>query len=528
MPTPSVADGARQHQDSAPRDTPRSGFNSPDAVAEAVDFYTGKSRRRFPDPEFLQVAASLMPAVGPAVDASGTALITDEQRGLFHGEHDTHVVQSDPLEEGPRYYVSFSPGRVRVWTKDPARADRTENRQRELQTKAADALGTFVADQLDEGAEAFEAPETAPSREVTEWSAKSRNNMQAQYSDLDFRPMFPDIEDPTAQARMPAIFTATYPRCWQTVAPNGKAVKAHMKAFRKRYERQFGEPLRCIWKLEFQARREYVYRDGEQVRNWCGCEECIELEDGRAPHLHMLITCPPADVMSLGDFRAWLSTTWADVVAHPDPVEYAAHLAAGTRLDLYEGGRAADPKRVTCYFSKHGGASGKEYQHIVPKRWQQPGQGPGRFWGHWGLEKKTVTVQVTPEVGEEAGRLVRRHSRAQRVTRQVHTTGYKRGRPDSVYPEVIGLAGAQFMANHTPRKRTYRTRAVRAKQGRGWSVVNDGAVMAVKLARALAQIIEDRRRPVALTVPRTPLERAYALPPSPRRDALIERLHDSR
>lgn len=523
MPTPSVADGAPAHQDSAPRDTPHGGFNSPDAVAALIDFYTGKTRRRFPDTEFLTVAGSLTPGLDASIDASRTTLQVSNQRAMIAPEREFQVVQSDALTEGPRWYVTYSPGRVRVWTEDPARADRTDNRELDMRSKAADALATWMHEQLDEGREGFEAPETEPSREVTEWSRKSRANMIGSFADLDYRPMFPDLDDPGAPVRLPAMLTLTYPRCWQTVAPNGKAVKAHMKAFRKRYERHFEEPLRCIWKLEFQGRRQYVHKNGEWVDNWCRCEECTEFEDGRAPHVHMLITCPPADVMPLPEFRAWLSRTWADVVAHPNPVEYAAHLSAGTRLDLHEGGRAADPRRVTTYFAKHGGASGKEYQHIVPARWQQPGQGPGRFWGYWGLEKKTVTVQVSPEVGVEAGRLLRRHSRAQQVTREVVTTGYKRGRPDSKYSEIIGLAGAQFVANHTPRRRSYRTRAIRAGNGRGWSIVNDGAMMAVKVARALGRVITDRRQPPS-SANASVLERAYALPPSPRRDALIARL----
>jgi hypothetical protein len=50
------------------------------------------------------------------------------------------------------------------------------------------------------------------------------------------------------------MLTLTYPGDWLAVAPNGEAVKRHLAALAKRYERVWGEPLVCIWKLEFQAR----------------------------------------------------------------------------------------------------------------------------------------------------------------------------------------------------------------------------------------------------------------------------------
>ena len=54
--------------------------------------------------------------------------------------------------------------------------------------------------------------------------------------------------------RLPAMLTLTYPGDWLTVAPDGETVKRHFTALAKRYERTWGEPLVCIWKLEFQDR----------------------------------------------------------------------------------------------------------------------------------------------------------------------------------------------------------------------------------------------------------------------------------
>ncbi len=66
---------------------------------------------------------------------------------------------------------------------------------------------------------------------------------------------------------LPAMITLTYPGDWLTVAPSADAVKrVHFKALAKRWQRNWGHPLRCVWKLEFQRRG--------------------------APHLH-LFTVPP-------------------------------------------------------------------------------------------------------------------------------------------------------------------------------------------------------------------------------------------
>lgn len=544
MPAATIADGVRRTHPSTTGDTPV--MNDPAVVAEMIDAYTGRARRRFPSSEMLHSAAAMIPGLHPAENAGRTWGEVTAAPDLFGEGERFEVEQDQALTEGPRWLVSVSPGRVRVWTRDEARFDRRENHERDLRMKAADALSTFYGYD-DDGNMIDGTPEDpVPSREVTGWSAKSRVNMIASYADLDYTPMF---EDPQ---RVAAMLTLTYPRCWQTVAPNGKAVKAHMKKWRKRWERQWDEPLRCIWKLEFQGRREFVYSDGEQRDNWCRCEECREHEDGRAPHVHLLVTLPRSryrrdgrgrlipekdaegrpilgsyqhEQVTMSEFRTWLSSSWADCVAHPDPVEYAAHLAAGTRVDTTEGGRAADPRRVATYFAKHGGAKAKEYQHIVPRRWQEPGQGPGRFWGYWGLEKRVVTVAVDPSTGADAGRVVRRHSRAQGVTSLTMRRRYKGGRADSKYGEVIGLAGKQLLEAHRMTLRPCRTRAVRAKTGRGWLMVNDGAAMGAHLGRALQAAAEHRlERTEQLLNPADPLVRAFRLPDSPRRDALIAKL----
>ena len=100
-------------------------------------------------------------------------------------------------------------------------------------------------------------------------------------------------------------------------------------------------------------------------------------------------------------FREWLSHTWAEVVNHPDPEQKASYRLAGTAIDVLSGLRACDPKRLAIYFTQHSSPntlSDKEYQHIVPQSWRQPGRGPGRFWGVYGLRKATTCVEIAKEL----------------------------------------------------------------------------------------------------------------------------------
>ena len=300
-----------------------------------------------------------------------------------------------------------------------------------------DEYGEFLDDRRESG------------REIVAWSAKSRSNFVHVMCELDYAPMFAN------PFRIAAMVTLTYPADWLTVAPDGKTVKEQLKTFRKRYERAWGEPLRAVWKLEFQRRG--------------------------APHFHILLVPPHGKAgehrtgrqrTAVGDglpFRQWLSAVWADIVAHPDPVERMKHEAAGTGVDFAEGLRASDPKRVAVYFLKHGGATAKEYQHIVPEAWRAPGKGPGRFWGYWGLERVTAGREVDPVTAVQAVRLLRRWSRAQGVTRQVSV-------------ERVDIRTGRV------RVRRVRRPVRRLRAGAGWVAVNDGAAFGTQLARALAVV----------------------------------------
>jgi len=330
--------------------------------------------------------------------------------------------------EGPRWEIVISPGAIQVRTKDWAKASRTDERAVERHGKNVDVLAGHVREF---GSFPDDLP---PSREITGWSRASRANMTRTLCQLDYSPLLADT------TRLPAMLTLTYPGEWLVVAPNGRTVKAHMKVLRKRYLRAWGCDLVCVWKLEFQRRG--------------------------APHLHLLMVPPHGMSPDGRAFRQWISEAWAEIVGHPDPAEYHRHVLAGTGVDFAHGLRSRDPRRVAVYFTKHGALSAKAYQHVVPEPWRTAGNGPGRFWGYWGLRLARVGVHVLPQDGVTAGRILRRWARAQRTTREI------------TRPRVDHTTGRV-------RYRKTRVRVSRLPSCRGWVSVNDGANFAEQLARAL-------------------------------------------
>lgn len=372
----------------------------------------------------------------------------------------------DPWQgsEGPRPRIMISAGCITVSRPDLARHERTRERERARAQKRTDELAAHFAQY------GTWPDDPEPSRVITAWSSKSRSNMVHTLCSLDFSPMLCD------PARLPGMITLTYPGDWLCVAPTGKHVKRHLEAFKLRYLRAWGEPLMGLWKLEFQRRG--------------------------APHFHLLAV-PPHGLAgtarqastrarsALGDgmpFRPWLSAVWADIVAHPDPVQRMRHEIAGTAVDYAEGMRASDPKRVAVYFLKHSapGETSKEYQHIVPEPWREPGRGPGRFWGYWQLDRVSVGAEVAPVDAIRAARILRRWAAAQGTTRQVMVERVRGGKITAWNRrDVIGLAGAGMVESRRAQRRRVRRPVRRLSGGTGWVAVNDGASFGTQLGRAL-------------------------------------------
>ena len=276
-----------------------------------------------------------------------------------------------------------------------------------------------------------------PRKAITEWSSKSRSNMVSVLCSLDYLPMF-------QSGNIPALITLTYPKNFRFLCPDAKTGRRHLKLFKQRYERKFGK-LHAIYKWEFQ-------RSG-------------------SPHIHVFLV-PPAGQQ----FKEWLSQTWADIVAEPDPDEYQKHLNAGTAVDYAKGSRSTDPKRIVVYFLKHSSPTKngqKDYQNQPPDFWKAAGS-VGRFWGRWGLEVATATVQITEEQAIFISRTLRRMTRATNKPRKVNVW-----RVNQETGEV-----KMRKANRRPKRMT---------RTQGFCSVNDGSRTGTDIARAIRARFGDDR-----------------------------------
>jgi hypothetical protein len=275
------------------------------------------------------------------------------------------------------------------------------------------------------------------------WSRKSRVNMIRVLAELDYTPL-------VAPGRVPGIGTLTLPGDWQTVAPTGAEFKKLVYAFKRRWLRAWGESVMAPWKMEFQRRG--------------------------APHLHFATSIEPGaragEMRMLGQryrpavgdgeyFRQWLSSTWADVVNHPDPVQRLNNERAGTNWE--EDFSLRDPKRASVYFAKYSVTKDKEYQNMPPAEWR--GQSVGRFWGYWGLERATATVILTLDEQVMLARTLRRHARARGVVSA-------RNVPRGITPH-----GEQKF------RKLRRRSAARLGSSAGFVTANDAPHLALDLAR---------------------------------------------
>jgi hypothetical protein len=349
--------------------------------------------------------------------------------------------------ESGRFRITIGPGVVRLGWTNPVRAEKAS--ERVVKRHRLD-----IATEVDFVKSGQDIPDP-PGRAITEWSRKSRAAMCRTFAELDYTPL-------VECGRVPTMVTLTYPGDWESVAPDGASVKRHMVLWRKRFQREWREPARYIWKLEFQRRG--------------------------APHIHLWMAPPHAVGRSRRKFRDWLSQEWADIVAHPDPEQRARHLLAGTAIDILNGLRACDPKRLAIYFTKHSSPNkfgNKEYQHIVPEAWRCPGQGPGRFWGVHGLHRATAIVAITQDSYLTARRIIRRWSRSQAIY-----SDCTRRFPTAVVPRMTRVA-VQRVERQTGKVRSRRVhrRRLLCNQGGlsgGYALVNDGPAFASQLAAALS------------------------------------------
>ena len=312
-----------------------------------------------------------------------------------------------------------------------------------------------------------------PGRVVSYWSGKSRCRMIRVFAELDYTPL-------VAPGRISGIGTLTLPGTWQVVAPTAKKWKALLDKFRKRWIRAWGEPPMLLWKDEFQERG--------------------------APHWHFYtsvsLTARAGELRKLGAryraavgdgmfFKEWLSAVWADVVDHPDPEERAKHERAGTnwKIDF----DTTDPKRAAIYFSKYSVTGDKEYQNIPPAEWRESGEGSGRFWGVWGLEKATVAVRVTRDEQITMARAMRGYARHRTTAEQIIVPGSGNRYPVSHVAVSTRSVPRGVTADGVVRRRKVRRRtAPRLASCSGYLVTNDGPHLAETLARLVDRAGTDR------------------------------------
>ena len=235
---------------------------------------------------------------------------------------------------------------------------------------------------------------------------------------LDYSALFVD-DDGTDT--VPAMVTLTYPGDWLAVAPTNAVVQGHIKALRKRWNREWG-----TWMDESAPEDHRGWRQRARSNPFVGVWK-REFQRRGAPHYHLLIVPPQHP-----KFRGWLSETWADIVGaawcgRETAVlgllddgkegivccERHRHIAGGTGVDFREGARATDPRRLAVYFAKHGAYGVKEYQNEGPAAWLENG-GLGRFWGVWGLPSAAEAVDVDPAVAQAVARTLRRLERSKR------------------------------------------------------------------------------------------------------------------
>ncbi|WP_241010741.1 rolling circle replication-associated protein [Mycobacterium camsae] len=402
---------------------------------------------RFPSPEMVTAAAALFEPAAPW--ASGP-----DRRG------------TEP--ESGRFRITVGPGVVRLGWTNPVRVAKAAERavghhQRDVEDAKLKIRDDLASTGGNDAQAVVSSTRRSPTENaqhsssgvITEWSRKSRSAMCRTFAELDYSPL-------VESDRVPAMVTLTYPGDWEVVAPDGASVKRHMVLWRKRFQREYCESACYIWKLEFQRRG--------------------------APHIHLWMAPPMSPGRSGRGFAQWLSETWAQIVDHPDPVQKARHRLAGTAIDVRNGLKACDPKRLAIYFTKHSSPNlhgDKEYQHIVPELWRQPGRGPGRFWGVYGLKKAITVVEVAQDAYIAARRIVRRWSRNQAVY------GDSGSRfPTSVVPRtairlVSRLDRKSGVAVHR-RVRRRRTLCCQSGLAGGYALVNDGPTFAAQLAAGLA------------------------------------------
>jgi hypothetical protein len=212
-----------------------------------------------------------------------------------------------------------------------------------------------------------EAEERAPRGAITEWSTASRRRLLKTCLAIDWNAFGPVL-----------MLTLTYPGAEAPayVPMDGELAHGHLRSFLKRWGRQWGEPARGLWKLEFQRRG--------------------------AVHWTLFLAFPEGVQRTregLALLRRFVSRAWWRVVGSRS----RDHLRAGTQVLWWTG-------TPTAYAWKYALKKGeKEYQHRVPEGFRNV----GRWWGLvGGLRPRWQAVVLSKEQFQSARRMLRRWARS--------------------------------------------------------------------------------------------------------------------
>lgn len=420
-----------------------------ESFLDSIDAHEGF---RFPSADELAAAAAAFPApeLGPF-------------RSAWHRRDDTtHAEYSGDIRPGSWPQLELGPGIVRLRYVDHERRAAAAERAAERRRAEVDAV---VAREryllhapmalVDEATllRSLGREDDQKVRQVAAWSAKSQRNLMATIGELDLCSM-------VSGDRVPAMITLTLPGDWLAVAPDAATAAKAFDRFVRAWEDKWG-PLSCIWKREFQDR-------------WQAPRTVAGLDSGRAPHWHIW-TVPPVDAGGMMAFKRWVSMAWTralkvDPTLGPDHdstrdrckcSEWCRSLGAGTGVDVAEGMRARDPKRLAFYFLKESGNSAaKSYQNTPPPEWA--GQSVGRYWGVRKINRAVYTVQLDPRVAPGVARRLRSVRSSKTIAKR---------RPVVRVSIATGELRTRFVS-----------RPARQLGRSGWVAANDGARLAAQLA----------------------------------------------
>lgn len=328
------------------------------------------------------------------------------------------------------------------------------------------------------------------------------NQMMKTFAKLDLSPLFSlDI--------LRALVTLSYPeKDWEAVVPNGEVATRHREAFFRRFHRDWGEDLLCIWKREFTGQgvpHFHLYLKvpegtaGQPARQAYE-KRLTEWEEGKRASRPRWRK-PSTFGLS---FEQWAKKVWAEIVNHPDPAERAKHEEHGAHVKYSGGIEANTPRRMVAYLAKSLSSpySAKGYQMKVPEQWKHSKETIGRTWGHRGLKKVVRTVQIPERDCIEISRLLRRMNRHVRLWDPEHKEHRvlpalrREWRPRG---RVIGYerdAEGVLQPVQKKRRTTSRRKAMSGPNGAGYSLTSNGPGLARLLYRYL----------VAKTAPVTPTD----------------------